>query len=75
MTVTVQQAQNCLAELIAKSAAGETVVITGAGNDPIAQIVPVSNGRSPQFGFAKGRLTILKDDDEHLTDFREYMPK
>ena len=27
-----------------------------------------------QPGSAKGRLTILVEDDEHLADFQEYMP-
>lgn len=25
-------------------------------------------------GSAKGKLTILSDDDEHLMDFQDYMP-
>lgn len=29
------------------------------------------NRREP--GLAKGMITILRDDDEHLTDFEEYM--
>lgn len=32
----------------------------------------VSKGRQP--GSAKGILRILSEDDEHLDDFKEYMP-
>jgi hypothetical protein len=30
--------------------------------------------RRPMPGRAKGMLTILTEDDEHLDDFKEYMP-
>lgn len=33
---------------------------------------PVTRRRRP--GSAKGKLTILSEDDEHLKDFEEYMP-
>ncbi|HVU62851.1 MAG TPA: type II toxin-antitoxin system prevent-host-death family antitoxin [Phycisphaerales bacterium] len=76
MTVPLEQAQARLAELIAKSAQGESVVITGDGNKPVARIVAVPpSAGTPQFGFAKDWLKIVEDDDEHLNDFKEYMPK
>jgi len=37
----------------------------GTGNSP-------QKGRQP--GSAKGILKVLSEDDEHLDDFREYMP-
>ena len=37
--------------------------------------MPVASARpQPKPGFAKGTLTIVSDDDEHLKDFAEYMP-
>ena len=32
----------------------------------------MKNRRQP--GSAKGKLTILREDDEHLNDFKDYMP-
>jgi len=33
---------------------------------------PISRQRHP--GSAKGKLTVLSEDEEHLQDFEEYMP-
>jgi hypothetical protein len=41
------------------------------GTRRIARIVGERPRRAP--GLFKGVLTILKDDDEHLQDFAEYM--
>jgi antitoxin (DNA-binding transcriptional repressor) of toxin-antitoxin stability system len=74
MTVTVEQAQQSLPDLIARAAAGEEVVIR-RDETPVAKIVaagPAAEGpRVP--GSARGILTILSEDDDHLTDFAEYM--
>lgn len=49
--------------------------------DRMAGTLPDLPDREPQGehrarvpGSAKGRLTILKEDDEHLDDFADYMP-
>ena len=74
MTVTVEQAQNALKDLIDRTARGEKVVIT-RDDQPVAELVPVPAEKpTPRFGFAKGVLTIVSDDDEHLKDFADYMP-
>jgi len=74
MTVTVEQAQNALKDLIDRTARGETIVIT-RDDQPVAELVPVPGNRpQPKPGFAKGKLTIVSDDDEHLNDFKDYMP-
>lgn len=69
--ISLQEAQSKLAELIAGLKPGEEVDIT-QDNRTVAKLV----GKKPQrqFGLGKGKLTILKEDDEHLDDFREYMP-
>lgn len=74
MTVTIQEAQAALDALIERTARGEQVVIT-RGDKPVAQLVAVSGDRPTRKpGFAKGVLTIVSDDEEHLEDFKDYMP-
>lgn len=70
-SVTVQQAQAELAKLIESLQPGEELVIT-LDNQPIAKLV--RQKRQRQFGLGKGKLTVIQEDDEHLQDFREYMP-
>ena len=73
MTVSIEQAQLTLKDLIQKSTTGESVVIT-EGNVPVAELRSVSSGKPvPVFGSCKGMLTIVSDDDEHLADFVEYL--
>ncbi|MFH0785556.1 MAG: hypothetical protein A2521_16400 [Deltaproteobacteria bacterium RIFOXYD12_FULL_57_12] len=36
------------------------------------QVEPLKKRRHP--GSAKGVLSLLSEDDEHLNDFKEYMP-
>ena len=60
------------APLIDHLAAGEPLVFT-RDSKPIARLLAES--LSPRkAGSAKGMLTILAEDDEHLQDFAEYMP-
>jgi prevent-host-death family protein len=73
MTISVEQAQLSLKELIDKSARGEPVVIT-EGNVPVAELRSVSTDKPmPVFGSCTGMLSIVSDDDGHLADFAEYM--
>ncbi len=73
-TMTIQEAQAKLADLIHKLTPGEEVVIT-ENNLPVAKLVasPAEKPR-PQPGRGKGMLTILVEDEEHLEHFKEYMP-
>ena len=74
MTVTIEQAQASLKELVDRTALGEKVVIT-RDNKAAAELVPVPAGKpTPRFGSCKGMLEIVSDDDEHLKDFSDYMP-
>jgi antitoxin (DNA-binding transcriptional repressor) of toxin-antitoxin stability system len=74
-TVTIEEAQAKLPEIIDKLASGEELIIT-RDDQPIAKLVgqqrPARKPRQP--GSAKGKLIILAEDDEHLEDFKEYMP-
>lgn len=74
-TLTLHEAQARLPDVIHGLAPGEGVVIV-ENNQPIARLTAESNlQRQPRkAGSAKGMLTIVREDDEHLRDFAEYMP-
>ena len=73
-TLTVEEAQAKLPELIAKLSPGEEVVIT-QNDQPVAELhLTAREEPRPQFGSCKGMLTIVAEDDEHLADFKDYMP-
>lgn len=75
--ISIEDAQTHLPELIAQLQPGEEVQIM-AGQKIVARLVgsgktvQASHPRQP--GSAVGTLTILSDDDEHLQDFKDYMP-
>lgn len=74
-TITIEEAQAKLLELIDQLQPGEEVIIT-RNKQPVAKLVgqqtPVRKPRRP--GSAIGKLVILAEDDEHLEDFKDYMP-
>ena len=74
-TVTIEEAQAHLVELISRLVSGEEIVIT-QNERPVAKLVsqraPIRQPRQP--GSAKGKLIILAEDNDHLKDFEEYMP-
>ncbi|MEX2120267.1 MAG: type II toxin-antitoxin system prevent-host-death family antitoxin [Pirellulales bacterium] len=73
-TVTIEEAQAKLPELIDKLVPGAELIIT-RNDEPVARLIGDRSTRQPrQPGSAKGKLIIHSEDDEHLEDFREYMP-
>jgi antitoxin (DNA-binding transcriptional repressor) of toxin-antitoxin stability system len=70
-SIRVEEAQAKLAELIAQLKPGEALEIT-KNHEIVAKIVRQKNAR--QFGLGKGKLKIVVEDDEHLSEFKEYMP-
>lgn len=74
-TITLQEAQAKLADLVHNLQPGEELLIT-EGNYPLARIIghKVSKTKRPGPGLCKGMITINADDDAHLQDFAEYMP-
>jgi antitoxin (DNA-binding transcriptional repressor) of toxin-antitoxin stability system len=73
MTVSIEQAQLTLKQLIEKTFHGETIVITHE-NKPVAELRAVlPENVAPVFGSCKGMLTVVADDEEHLKDFAGYM--
>ncbi len=73
-TVTIEEAQAKLPELIEHLATGEVLIIT-RNQQPIARLLAEAKPkrRPRKAGSAKGLLTIMADDDEHLKDFAEYL--
>lgn len=71
-TVELSVAQATLAELIAGLGPNDELVVT-QDSKPVARLLPAEHG-TPVFGRCKGMLTIVAEDDEHLEDFKEYMP-
>jgi len=73
-TITVEEAQAKLAQLVHQLAPGEEIILT-EGQRPVAKVI--GQGILPRKprrpGSAKGKLIILEEDDEHLKDFEEYM--
>ena len=73
-TVTLEEAQARLPELIEHLTTGEALVIT-RNQKPIARLLAAEGPkRNPRkAGNCKGMITIVADDDEHLKSFEEYM--
>ncbi len=74
-TITIEDAQAKLPELIGALSKGEELVIM-QGEQVVARLVGERFERRQRrvAGFAKGMFSIVADDDEHLKDFAEYMP-
>src|SRR5262245_11534083 len=76
-TISIDEAQAKLRELIQQLAPGEEVVIT-ENQHPVAKLVSeppkAKTGLRPPPGLGKGFITVISDDDEHLKDFEDYMP-
>jgi antitoxin (DNA-binding transcriptional repressor) of toxin-antitoxin stability system len=70
-TVTIQEAQAKLPDLIHTLKPGDEVVIT-ENEQPVARLLRVWERPGP--GLGKGMITVVADDEEHLKDFEEYMP-
>ena len=74
-TATIEEVQSRLIELIAGLKPGEEILITE--NDcPVARLVggPAAPRKTRRLGGGIGKLKIIEEDEEHLEDFREYMP-
>ena len=72
--ISIAEAQATLSEIIGNLGPGEEVVIT-KDDQPVAELRSLATGKpQPRFGSARGMLTIVTEDEEHLEDFKEYMP-
>ena len=71
--VNIDEAKIHLPDLIDAAVNGEEVVIS-KDDQHIVKLVPVSTVKPrPQFGSAKGLITMSEDFDEPLEDFEDYM--
>jgi len=73
--VDVEQARDCLPDLIEEAMAGGEVLIT-RDSQPLVRLVVAATPRERKrrhFGSAKGLIHIADDFDEPLEDFRDYM--
>jgi prevent-host-death family protein len=74
-TVTLEEAQAKLPELIARMAPGEELVIT-RNAQPVAKLVSALNPQTParKLGTMRGTVRyIAAEFDAPLPDFKEYM--
>ena len=75
-TVTIQQAQSTLSELIHRLSLGDEVVIT-ENDRPVARLVPTSDIKktsSRQLGTMKGTVLYMSPDfDAPMDEFKECM--
>ena len=71
--IEVTQAQQLLPQLIEAALGGAEIIIT-SNQAPLVKLAPVQSLKPrPQFGSAKGLVSLSDDFDEPLEDFREYM--
>ncbi len=73
--ISIEDAQAKFPEIVHRLGVGDEIVIV-EGRRAVARLLgPAVSTRGPrQPGSAKGKLTVLVEDDEHLSDFRDYMP-
>ena len=70
--VSIEEAKITLPDLIEAAVGGDEVLIA-KDDQHIVKLVPVSGTKpSPQFGSAKGLITMAEDFDAPLEDFAEY---
>jgi antitoxin (DNA-binding transcriptional repressor) of toxin-antitoxin stability system len=73
-TMSIEEVQATLPEIIGNLGPGEEVIIT-KDDQPVAELRSLATGQpQPRFGSCKGMLTIVTEDEEHLEDFKEYIP-
>jgi antitoxin (DNA-binding transcriptional repressor) of toxin-antitoxin stability system len=71
-SVTVDEAQAKLKELIHHMVPGEEIVITENQNPVAKLVIESAKQRKPRKpGNCKGMITLLIEDDEHLAGFAE----
>lgn len=75
-TLTIQEAQAQLPDLIHHLSLGQEVVIT-ENDQPVAKLVPTrppaGARRVPKFGTLKGTVLSMEHFDDPLEEFEDYM--
>ena len=71
--ISIEEAKKQFLLLVQKAITGQEVIIT-QGSVPVAKLIAISKSKpQPQFGSAKGLITISEDFNEPLEDLKEYM--
>jgi len=71
--VSLEEAKRHLNDLVDAAVKGEEVIIARDG-EQLVKLVPISRTNPhPQFGSARGLITMSEDFDEPLEEFEEYM--
>lgn len=71
--INIEEAKSNLPDLIDAAINGEEIVIA-KDDQHVVKLVPIARAKPrPQFGSAKGLISISDDFDEPLEDFAEYM--
>jgi len=71
-TITVEKAAAGLGELLRSLEPGDELVVT-ENDQVLGRFIPDAPRKVRRAGACKGMLTIIKEDDEHLKGFEEYM--
>ena len=74
-TLAVEDINKSLLELLDSLAPGDEVVLT-RNHQPVATLTTQPPRPRPprQPGNCRGMITLLVEDDEHLTGFADYLP-
>lgn len=71
--IDLKMAREHLEELVLSLKPGDEIILTQNGNT-VARIAPApAHANQCLPGLGKGLLTIIRDDDTHLEDFKDYM--
>lgn len=65
--VGVHEAKTQMSALLRRVEAGEEIIIL-RGREPIAKLVPIKRGDSPEFGKYRGQFPVPEDFDVPLSD-------
>lgn len=75
-TITLEEAQATLPDLVHRLAPGEEIVIT-ENDRPVARLVPPAPSseqrKAPRLGTLRGTVLSMEHFDDPLEDFKEYM--
>jgi antitoxin (DNA-binding transcriptional repressor) of toxin-antitoxin stability system len=73
LTISLEQASTQLSGLVRALGPNDVIVLTD-NDKPVARILPSDTPHTRVPGVWKGKVSIISEDEEHLEDFREYMP-
>ena len=73
--ISLEEVQSKLRDIIHGLGEGDEIVIV-EGSQTVARLLGPSptRRRSRRPGSARGKLTVLTEDEQHLKDFGDYMP-